>query len=531
MFRKHGLSLVALLVLSFGALAQQDIKGEARMKFEEVLSLMDEKYVEKPPFDKLIDKAIVAMVQELDPHSEYMTADEYKKMNEPLQGNFEGIGVQFNILKDTITVVSPISGGPSEKLGIRSGDRIVEIEDTVVAGIGITNNDVLKKLRGDKGTKVNVKILRRGVSAPIAYTIVRDKIPIYSVDAGYMLKPEVGYIKINRFAQSTMEEFNTALSKLKPLGMTSLVLDLRGNSGGYLNTAIDLSDEFLDNNELIVYTEGATSPRKDSNATPKGSFATGKLVVLIDEGSASASEIVSGAVQDQDRGLIIGRRSFGKGLVQRPFRLRDGSTLKLTTARYHTPSGRCIQRPYEAGQDEYRKENERRAEQGEWFSADSIKFNENEKFFTQNKRVVYGGGGIMPDIFIPIDTSENSKYLRDILNKGVLFTFVSEYVDAHRDELKKTYPTYEDFETNFQVEGPFMDEFLAQAEKDSVKYDAEGMVVSGKTIRLRLKARVASTLWGTEEFFRVINREDEAVNAAITAIENKTFKKLKLAYK
>ncbi len=531
MFRKEGLSLFALLVLSFGAFAQQDIKGEARMKFEEVLSLMDEKYVEKPPFDKLIDKAIVAMVQELDPHSEYMTADEYKKMNEPLQGNFEGIGVQFNILKDTITVVSPISGGPSEKLGIRSGDRIVEIEDTVVAGIGITNNDVLKKLRGDKGTKVNVKILRRGVAAPIAYTIVRDKIPIYSVDAGYMLKPEVGYIKINRFAQSTMEEFNTALSKLKPLGMTSLVLDLRGNSGGYLNTAIDLSDEFLDNNELIVYTEGATSPRKDSNATPKGSFATGKLVVLIDEGSASASEIVSGAVQDQDRGLIIGRRSFGKGLVQRPFRLRDGSTLKLTTARYHTPSGRCIQRPYEEGQEEYRKENERRAEQGEWFSADSIKFNENEKFFTQNKRVVYGGGGIMPDIFIPIDTSENSKYLRDILNKGVLFTFVSEYVDAHRDELKKTYPTYEDFETNFQVEGPFMDEFLAQAEKDSVKYDGEGMVVSGKRIRLNLKARVASTLWRTEEFFRVINREDEAVNAAITAIEDKTFKKLKLAFK
>lgn len=530
MMRSNVLVLVAMLFVSVQAFAQQNTKESAKLKMEEVLTLMDEKYVEKPEFDKLIDKAIVSMVQELDPHSEYMTAEEYKKMNEPLQGNFEGIGVQFNILKDTIIVVSPISGGPSEKLGIRSGDRIVIIEDTVVAGIGITNNDVIKKLRGDKGTKVNIKIMRRGVPEPIAYTIVRDKIPIYSVDAGYMLTEGVGYIKINRFAQSTMDEFYAAMSKLEPMGMKSLVLDLRGNSGGYLNTAIELSDEFLTNEALIVYTEGATSPRKDSNATTRGRFLKGKLVVLIDEGSASASEIVSGAIQDHDRGLIIGRRSFGKGLVQRPFRLRDGSTLKLTTARYHTPSGRCIQRPYEEGQDEYRKENERRQEQGEFFSADSVKFNENEKYYTANKRVVYGGGGIMPDIFIPADTSESSAYLRNVLNKGSLFTFVSEYVDANREQLKTAYPTYEAFETGFQVEGSFMDAFLAHAEKDSVKYDAEGMKISGNNIRLRLKSRVASTLWGTEEFFRVINKEDEFVKAALEALEDKTFKKLKLSY-
>jgi len=524
-------SLVVIGLLAWSAtFAQLNSKQGARDKFDEVLTLMDEKYVEKPEFDKLVDKAIVSMVQQLDPHSEYMTAEEYKKMNEPLQGNFEGIGVQFNILKDTIIVVSPISGGPSEKLGIRSGDRIVIIEDTVVAGVGITNNDVLKKLRGDKGTKVSVKILRRGVPEPIAYTIVRDKIPIYSVDAGYMLKDDIGYIKINRFAQSTMDEFNTAMAKLEPLGMKSLVLDLRQNSGGYLNTAIDLSDEFLDNNALIVYTEGATSPRKDSNATSRGRFLKGKLVVLIDEGSASASEIVSGAVQDHDRGLIIGRRSFGKGLVQRPFRLRDGSTLKLTTARYHTPSGRCIQRPYEEGQDEYRNENKRRSEHGEFFSADSIKFNENEKFFTTNKRTVYGGGGIMPDVFIPADTSESSEYLRNLLTKGSIYSFVNEYVDANRDKLKQTYPTYEAFEQEFKVEGAFMDAFLAHADKDSVKYDAEGMTISGNNIRLRLKSRVASTVWGTEEFFRVVNKEDEFVKAAIEAIEDKTFKRLKLSY-
>jgi len=527
---KQAILWVLMMAVAPVAFGQRTINEEHKLKFDDVLSLVQDKYVEKADFDKLIDKAIVGLVAELDPHSEYMTAEEYKRMNEPLQGNFEGIGVQFNILKDTITVVSPISGGPSEKLGIRSGDRIVEIEDTVVAGIGITNNDVIKKLRGDKGTKVRVKILRRGVPEPIAYTIVRDKIPIFSVDAGYMLNEEVGYIKINRFAQSTMDEFYTAMNKLEPKGMKHLVLDLRGNSGGYLNTSIELADEFLENNALIVYTEGATSERKDNNATSRGRFHKGKLVVLIDEGSASASEIVSGAVQDHDRGLIIGRRSFGKGLVQRPFRLRDGSTLKLTTARYHTPSGRCIQRPYEAGQDEYRKENKRREDHGELFTADSIHFDENEKYFTNNKRVVYGGGGIMPDIFIPVDTSENSKYLRDLLTKGTLFTLVSEYVDANRDQLKAEYPQFEDFEAKFQVEGPFLDAFLAQAEKDSVEFDAEGMAISGKNIKLRLKARMASSLWGTEEFFRIINRDDPAVKAALDAIQDKTFKKLKLAY-
>jgi carboxyl-terminal processing protease len=568
--------IIVLGILGSNAFAQRAIKEEYKLKFDDVLNLMETKYVENPEFDKLIDEAIVAMVKDLDPHSEYMTAEEYKKMSEPLTGNFEGIGVQFNILKDTIAVVSPISGGPSEKLGIRSGDKIVVIEDTIVAGIGIKNSDVINKLRGDKGTKVRVKIYRRGVKDLIDYTIIRDKIPIYSVDASYMLNEEIGYVKVNRFAQSTMEEFYTALDELEPLGMQHLVLDLRGNSGGYLNTAIQLSDEFLSDKNLIVYTEGASNPKRESFATSTGRFEKGKLVVLIDEGSASASEIVSGAVQDHDRGLIIGRRSFGKGLVQRPFKLRDGSTLKLTTARYYTPAGRCIQRPYEEGNDEYRKEGQRRRDNGELFSADSIHLENQEEFLTDNKRKVYGGGGILPDLFVPLDTSENSEFLRELLSNGLFYQYINEYVDVNREELNIKYPDFEAFEAQFAIEGQFMDDFFAFAEKEmkprkeglknlldedeleaveeslsdvgvdveEVLYESveigeekdfaqrkeEGMKVSGTIIQTRLKALLARTLWQTEAFYRVFNAEDDAVIKAIESIDDKTFRKLKLSY-
>ncbi|MDP6908786.1 MAG: S41 family peptidase, partial [Flavobacteriales bacterium] len=427
--------VMLLVVFSGDVIAQREISEEYKLKFDDVLNLMENKYVDEPEFEGLIDDAIVAMVKELDPHSEYMTAEEYKKMSEPLSGNFEGIGIQFNILKDTILVVSPISGGPSEKLGIRSGDKIVIIEDTVVAGIGITNRDVIDKLRGDKGTKVDIKIYRRGVKNLLDYTIVRDKIPIYSVDASYMLTKEIGYVKLNRFSQSTMREFNESLDELQPQGMKHLVLDLRGNSGGYLNTAIQLSDQFLDDRNLIVYTEGVSSPKREHFATGKGRLEKGKLVVLINEGSASASEIVSGAVQDHDRGLIIGRRSFGKGLVQRPFKLRDGSTLKLTTARYYTPSGRCIQRPYDEGNEEYRKESRRRTDNGELFNVDSIHVDEEQEFHTDHNRKVYGGGGILPDIFIPLDTTESSDYLGKLIRSGLFYQYINEYVDANRNEL------------------------------------------------------------------------------------------------
>ena len=547
--------IVGLAFIGLSASAQRAIKEEYKLKFDDVLNLMETKYVEHPEFDALIDDAIVAMVKELDPHSEYMTAEEYKKMSEPLTGNFEGIGVQFNILKDTIAVVSPISGGPSEKLGIRSGDKIVVIEDTVVAGIGITNRDVINKLRGDKGTKVRVKIYRRGVKDLIDYTIVRDKIPIFSVDASYMLNEEVGYVKVNRFAQSTMAEFYEALDELEPQGMKHLVLDLRGNSGGYLNTAIQLSDEFLGDKQLIVYTEGVSNPKRESIATSRGRFEKGKLVVLIDEGSASASEIVSGAVQDHDRGLIIGRRSFGKGLVQHPFKLRDGSTLKLTTARYYTPAGRCIQRPYEEGNDEYRKEGQRRRDNGELFSADSIHLDDQEEFLTDNKRVVYGGGGILPDLFIPLDTTENSEFLRELLSNGLFYQYINEYVDLNRDDLKAKYPSFESFDSEFSIEGEFLGSFFAfaekelapkeddeeaseekadEADKDEEKTFAErkeeGMKTSSKIIHTRLKALLARTLWQTEEFYRVFNAQDDAVSKALESIDDKTFRKLKLSY-
>lgn len=549
-------------------MAQRTIKEEHKLKFDDVLNLIETKYVDSPDYDKLVEEAIVGMVKELDPHSEYMTAEEYEKMNEPLSGNFEGIGVQFNIIKDTIAVVSPIAGGPSERLGIRSGDKIVVIEDTVVAGIGITNRDVINKLRGDKGTKVRVKIYRRGASDLIDYTITRDKIPIFSCDASYMLNEEVGYIKLNRFAQTTMDEFYEAMAELEPKGMKHLVLDLRGNSGGYLNTAIQLSDEFLGDKDLIVYTEGVSSPKREHFATQRGKFEKGKLVVLIDEGSASASEIVSGAIQDHDRGLIVGRRSFGKGLVQRPFKLRDGSTLKLTTARYYTPAGRCIQRPYDEGNDEYRKEGRRRRDNGELFSVDSIHLDDQQEFLTDNNRKVYGGGGILPDAFVPLDTSETSEFLTELLSNGLFYQYINEYVDGHRNELSSKYPDFESFDANFEIDQKFLDGFFSYSEeelkpkkkdvdeeivdgeiqsaeeavasakkvekeeekKDFATLKAEGMEVSGKIIKLRLKALLARTLWQTEAFYRVMNSEDHAISKALESIDDKTFRRMKLSY-
>jgi carboxyl-terminal processing protease len=542
---------------------ERTISDEPKLKFDDVLSLLKTRYVDTVNFNVLVEDAIKGMMKDLDPHSEYYTAEEYEKMNEPLQGNFEGIGVQFNITRDTIVVQSPISGGPSEKLGIRSGDKIVKVEGKSVAGIKITNNDVIKKLRGDKGTIVNVSIYRRGVKDLIEYAIVRDKIPIFSVDASYMLTPEIGYIKVNRFAETTMDEFRAGLDKLKAKNIKHLVLDLRGNSGGYLKTAIELSDEFLKDREMIVYTEGASSPKRDYIATTRGAFEQGKLVVLIDEGSASASEIVSGAVQDWDRGLIIGRRSFGKGLVQGPFRLRDNSWLKITTARYYTPTGRCIQRPYDEGVDEYRKEDERRYKSGELYHQDSIKFADSLKYYTPNNRLVYGGGGIMPDLFMPLDTSENSRFLTEIYAQGIINDFVNEYTDERRQEFASLYPDFETFDKKFVVDQKLFDEFLAYADKnlaekskaDSItvvdedgedvkiantkvagdktpeEIKAEGIKTSGAHLKNRIKAYIARSFWQTEAFFRIINQASPEVQKAIKVINDKTFEEMKIANK
>ncbi|HRH66108.1 MAG TPA: S41 family peptidase [Bacteroidia bacterium] len=501
-------------------------------KMDYALEIIKYYYVDTVNDKKLTEEALKAMIKELDPHSVYIPLEEMREMNEPLVGKFEGVGIQFNIHDDTIMVTQPIPGGPSERLGIRAGDRIVTIDDINVAGVKITNNDVLKKLRGDKGTKVKVAIFRRSSPELIEYVITRDQIPLFSVDASYMVAPQIGYIKISRFADSTVEEFKKALGKLKDEGATSLILDLQNNGGGYLNRAVELSDEFLTEGKKIVYTRGRNSPSEDFSSTTTGGWEKGKIAILIDETSASASEIVSGAVQDWDRGLIIGRRSFGKGLVQKPFQLPDGSVIRLTVAHYYTPSGRCIQKPYELGDDDdYDLDLNNRYRHGELFSADSIHFADSTRYFTNAKRVVKGGGGIMPDIFVPLDTTMGSTYYTNLLRKGVLNDFTLTYTDNNRNQLKTDYPSIRDFRDRFKLESKFINDFLAFAEKQGVPMDTAGYNTSGHLIRLQLKALVARNLWDTDAYFEVINEINGALQKAIEAITNNTFEKLKLAGK
>lgn len=520
--------LLFLLVTGF-CFGQKPLSQIHLDKLNSVIQIVNYAYVDTVNQSKLIENAIVGMLEQLDPHSVYISKEEVREMNEPLEGNFEGIGVQFNILRDTITVVATIPGGPSEKLGIMAGDKIVKIEGQIVAGTGIKNNDVLKKLRGNKGTRVSVSIMRKGGSKLLDYTITRDKIPIFSVDAVYMSTPTIGYIKLNRFAQTTTEEFKAALKKLKENGAKDLILDLSDNGGGYLNTAIELSDEFLDDRKLIVYTEGAYSPKQMSFATRSGEFEKGRLVVIINENSASASEIVSGAVQDWDRGIVVGRRSFGKGLVQKPFSLPDGSMIRLTTAKYYTPLGRNIQKPYVGGSEEYYKDIYNRFKHGELVSKDSISFPDSLKFYTPNKRLVYGGGGIMPDIFIPLDTTRLNDYHTDLLRKGVLNKFTFDWVDRNRDHLKKTYPKVSDFKTNFKVDKKLMDEFISFADKEGVKKNDKAIEQSKALIESELQALIARDVFNNEAFYEVLNETNESYLKALEILkDNSLFKKLKI---
>lgn len=499
-------------------------------KFIRALQIVNLFYVDTVNDEKLVESAIKGMLKDLDPHSVYMSKDEQKKANEPLQGNFEGIGVQFQIINDTIMVISPTSGGPSEKLGIMAGDRIVSIDGEDATGSKLDNNYVVSKLRGEKGTKVKVGIVRRSVDDIIEITITRDKIPITSVDASFILKDKIGYIKLNRFARTTMQEFNDAYDKLKAEGMSELILDLRGNSGGFLDVSISLSEEFLPKGKLIVYTEGNSAPREDYIARKNGKFEKGKLVVLIDEGSASASEIVSGAVQDWDRALIIGRRSFGKGLVQRPFELPDGSVIRLTTGRYYTPSGRFIQKTYENGVDDYNKDLINRYNHGELTTADSIHFPDSLKYFTSQKRVVYGGGGIMPDIFIPLDTTKTSEYYRDLFNKGVFNQFTYDYTDKHRNTLKQLYPDYVTFSKNFMLTEELMNEFFNFAAEKGVEKDDAGIETSREYIELQIKALIARNIFDFSAYIRMYSTIDDAIEKAVEVLEDDTFKKMKISY-
>jgi carboxyl-terminal processing protease len=518
---------IILFQLTFSSAFSQAWKEDPAagiQKYITAMQIIKSTYVDSVDEPKLVENSIIEVLKELDPHSTYISKKDVDRANEGLVGNFEGIGVQFEILKDTITVVHPIVGGPSEKLGIMSGDKIIKINNEDATGSKISNQYVLDRLRGKKGTKVVVSIYRKGRKDLMEFTIIRDKIPINSIDAAYMIAPATGYINLNRFSQTSLQEFNDAVKRLKSEGMQNLVLDLRNNAGGYLNTAIELSDEFLTPGKLIVYTEGMRSPREDYSSSLKGLFEKGKLVIMINENSASASEIVSGAVQDWDRGIIVGRRSFGKGLVQRPFILPDSSQIRVTTARYHTPSGRCIQKPYSEGSDKYYEDFANRVRKGELENADSIKFPDSLKYHTANGRIVYGGGGIMPDVFIPWDTTPFTDLYLDLRRKNVVNLFVSEYVDKNRGELQKENPDFKTFDQNFQIDDLLMSDFLSMGEREGVNTTNEQQyALSEKLLKTQLKSLIAQKLWDVTAFYKVFNKDDAEVQKAVVVIQDDDF--------
>lgn len=521
-----GLCLVSLsmllpvqFVIAQTAPTKSDPK-ETTQKFAAAMFYIENFYVDSTKPAKLVEQAIVNTLKELDPHSAYLSKEELQEANEPLEGSFEGIGVTFQLSKDTILVIAPVPGGPSEKLGIQAGDKIIRINGEDAFGTKVNNKFVMDRLRGKKGTTVDVSVFRRGSSGLIDYTITRDKIPLNSIDATFMLNKETGYIKLNRFSKTTMEEFRNSMSQLHETGMKSLVLDLRGNSGGYLGTAVELSDEFLPDSKLIVYTEGLNSPRQEYTSNREGSFEKGKLVILINEGSASASEIVAGAVQDWDRGLILGRRSFGKGLVQRPFNLPDGSVIRLTAARYYTPTGRSIQRPYDEGTESYFKDMANRFKKGEFVHADSIQFPDSLKYLTPSKRTVYGGGGIMPDIFVPWDSTQFTEYYSNLVRKGVFNRYTLDYVNLNRASLINEYTDFNKFKHSFEVNDKMMKEFLNIAEAEDVIFNEQQYASSEEFIRHQVKALIARNLWGMNHYYEVISEIDDTLLKAIEIIKS-----------
>ncbi len=480
-------------------------------KLRDVLTQLEEDYVDTVNTSKLVDEAIQTMLNKLDPHSNYIPASERLAANEDLRGNFEGIGIEFNIFNDTITVVSPLSGGPSEALGIQSGDKIINVDGKVMAGVGVTSPDVMRALKGPKGSEVKVTMLRQ--NKEIEYTIIRDKIPQFSVDVAYMLDAQTGYIKVNRFAATTYDEFQASMKKLKEKGMKKLVLDLQGNPGGYMNIAIDMADDFLETDKKIVFTHGKDKKYdSDAMSTTKGEFEKGDLIILVNEGSASASEILAGALQDNDRALIVGRRSFGKGLVQSPFDLSDGSELRLTISRYYTPSGRSIQKPYE-DDDAYGQDIISRYNHGEFFHSDSIKFNDSLKYKTQNGRTVYGGGGIMPDYFVPLDTTLNSHYLNALYTSTSIQEYTFGYAGKHKEELEKK--GFTNFLNQFEVSDQMLSDLVKVGERNGVKPDRKELTHRKRLFQVHIKAQIARKIWNNDGFYPVMNETNEILLQAI----------------
>ena len=475
-------------------------------------------YVDTVNEESLVENGIRGMLEKLDPHSSYTTARETKAMNESLNGSFEGIGVQFNMQEDTLIVIQTVTNGPSEKVGIQAGDRIIAVNDTAIAGVKMSKEEIMKRLRGPKGTKVRLTIIRRGIGERLTFLVTRAKIPVKTLDAWYMISPGIGYIRIGSFGATTYDEFMKAVNDLRAKGMNDLVLDLEDNGGGYLQAAVQVANEFLQRGDLIVYTEGRRFPRQDYKAQGNGKLRSGNVTVLVNEFTASAAEIVTGALQDQDRALVVGRRSFGKGLVQRPIDFPDGSMMRLTIAHYYTPSGRCIQKFYKKGdRKDYEMELDQRYKHGELYSADSIHFADSLKFYTLRRhRIVYGGGGIMPDVFVPLDTTLITSYHRQLAAKGIVISANLRYVDNNRKQLKKRYPDFQSFLNGFEVPRALIDEIVAEGKKQKVEpKDEAEMKQTLPYLRTQLKALIARDLWDMSEYFQIINIQNPILQKAL----------------
>ena len=510
-------------VLSFTMTAQRAMP-QAMQKLLNAEYAINSLYVDSVNEDKLIEDAIRGMLESLDPHSSYTDAKETKELEEPLQGEFSGVGIQFNMSNDTLYVIQTVPGGPSERVGVLAGDRIIYVNDTTIAGVKMKNSDIQKRLRGKKGTNVTIKVKRPGVKELITFRITRDNIPVHSIDAKYMLDERTGYLRISRFGAKTHEEMMEALKELSKQGMTQLVMDLSDNGGGYLNAAIDMCNEFLERGQLMVYTEGDNSPRNEANANGWGDYKDLHMVVIVNQYSASAAEIFAGAMQDWDRAVVVGRRTFGKGLVQRPFKFEDGSMMRLTVARYYTPSGRCIQKPYKLGERKaYSDDLAERGREGEYYHLDSIHLPDSLRYTTRlNGRTIYGGGGVMPDVYVPIDTTEYSTYYRDLSAKGIINQYTIKYVDKNRKPISKQYKTLKDFDNGFVVTDEMMRDFIAMGEQDSIKYDEEKYRQSEQLLKDIIKGLIARGVYGDSSAYNVIiNHRNRDLKAAIEVLNDR----------